>query len=573
MNEDDVESVTNKNYFKFDNNNLVESYNAELPLQLVNLKHSKVHFKNVSSAFQTDEVQELNETLNYKQQLKTNLTSKTLPKEQISNEEKFDIFFKRNMQKNQSRKLPSAVISLIMLITGILRKKSENKNLKSIAKIKNYMNFKGLISTFIYLFTMLSGLIFAITNIWYLIGDALSEKTNTTLFSKSVTVVLSLIWSTFGTYSINVLYNLFITKDLEDSIRLKTKSYFKIPASLLLIILIGIFLYSLFKETNSNDVECVKIELHIAICNIKYYFMYIYGILTIFWTYLVALTIMIINRTNTIHIRRFLFDLDYDSLNIARINYEISSIDRKQLQSLSMWASQTSDNINMQRASSAISIVGDENEEEDINNNDIDYDDEEENTVINANLKRKLFKNLKNDSQMQNQNKNECSACINRFTKITLNSNINLCCEHIKSPNSIFQDYWKIASNLKLISNLTQRWVFTFLSTTLLWCVACLIGWIGNSNPSLISVIQFIVPLAILAVICGTFAECNAEGNKIIRVINPLEERIKMLYFMQQNPLQIRMYGFSLDYSAEVKFIGAISIGFLSQIIYHEINS
>ena len=44
-----------------------------------------------------------------------------------------------------------------------------------------------------------------------------------------------------------------------------------------------------------------------------------------------------------------------------------------------------------------------------------------------------------------------------------------------------------------------------------------------------------------------------------------------MIVYIQTNPLEMTLYGFVLDYAVEVKFIGAFAIGFLSQIILHEI--
>jgi hypothetical protein len=205
------------------------------------------------------------------------------------------------------------------------------------------------------------------------------------------------------------------------------------------------------------------------------------------------------------------------------------------------------------------------NESKEIDEIDLDNDDEEENIVI-KNLKCNELTAIKN-----NENSINCNVCSARFLK-TLNDPRNLSCSHIKSPNDILCDYWVIANKLKLFSVLTQRWMFSFIFSILMWCLSSLIGWIGARNPSLTSVLEFLLPLLMLGVIFGTYAETNAEGNKIIRVIHPLEERMRLLTYIKQNPLQVRMFNFRLDYSLEVKFMSAISTGFLIQIIYHELN-
>ena len=45
-----------------------------------------------------------------------------------------------------------------------------------------------------------------------------------------------------------------------------------------------------------------------------------------------------------------------------------------------------------------------------------------------------------------------------------------------------------------------------------------------------------------------------------------------MIQYIQMNPLEMSFYGFIIDYRVEVQVIGAFGIGFLSQIILHELS-
>lgn len=45
-----------------------------------------------------------------------------------------------------------------------------------------------------------------------------------------------------------------------------------------------------------------------------------------------------------------------------------------------------------------------------------------------------------------------------------------------------------------------------------------------------------------------------------------------MIQYVQMNPLEMSLYGFVIDYKVEVQVIGAFGIGFLSQIILHELS-
>ena len=82
---------------------------------------------------------------------------------------------------------------------------------------------------------------------------------------------------------------------------------------------------------------------------------------------------------------------------------------------------------------------------------------------------------------------------------------------------------------------------------------------------------QFILPLFILALCCGVFAQTNAEGCKLASNVFPLQERLKMIEYLRGRPLQMRVYGFVLDYDLELKFIAAFGFGLITQIIFREV--
>ena len=532
-NEDSITSVKNDN-FSYSKNSFEEpnqhcQSNFSTHVELYNLENPMIQYRKS----QKNSNKERYET-------ETEFINKPKESTELRNYEK--IFIKKNMQKHQSRRLPHIVIYFVMFVTGIVYR-IEGKSEKNKVKITPIVKLSAIVSSICYIITISAGLIFSVSTIWFLIADSLNESTKTTIFSRSVTIILSLIWLSLGSYSIKVLHNLYITKDLQDAMRLKTKSFFKIPASLIVLALIGIFLYSILSSIQLNLNECQQIKLSLVICYLKYYSTIVYSIITIFWNYLVALTIMIINRTYAISIRKYLIDLEIDSFNIMEISQNLMS---KKTQTTNI------DNFDYKS-----------NESTEIGEIDLDDDDEEENIII---------KNLKHNSSMVNkENQVTCNVCSARFLK-TPNDPRNLSCKHIKSPNDILCEYWMLANKLKLFSILTQRWMFSLIFSILMWCLSSLIGWIGAKNPSLVSVLEFLVPLLILGVIFGTYAETNAEGNKIIRVVHPLEERMRLLTYLKQNPLQVRMFNFRLDYSLEVKFMSAISTGFLIQIIYHELN-
>lgn len=106
-----------------------------------------------------------------------------------------------------------------------------------------------------------------------------------------------------------------------------------------------------------------------------------------------------------------------------------------------------------------------------------------------------------------------CPACLYRFrSQSSVRNCARVLCVHIMSPNEILQYFSKILYVLRLTSSLTQRWTVAYVVCSLLWCTNCLVSWIDDKRPSFTNLFQFILPLIILAVVCGIFAETNAEG-------------------------------------------------------------
>ena len=137
-----------------------------------------------------------------------------------------------------------------------------------------------------------------------------------------------------------------------------------------------------------------------------------------------------------------------------------------------------------------------------------------------------------------------------------------------------------------------KKYLTTFLFKR---CTKCLVDFTNQELPSVTSLLQFILPFLILAVVSGmfrcytlfilyslkaynsffhvsgVFTETNGEGLKLTFAINPLKERLKMLDYLNKNPLQMRLYGFVLDYGTELQFVAVFAVGFLTQVIFHEI--
>ena len=111
---------------------------------------------------------------------------------------------------------------------------------------------------------------------------------------------------------------------MKDAIKNETKSFFKVPAWFILLLLVSLFIYC---ATDNMDVAKCEAKdsreiLLIYVCHLKYYSSITYLFIACFWNYMVAIIIMMITKTHTKLIRMFLTNIELDNLNI----FEVSDI-------------------------------------------------------------------------------------------------------------------------------------------------------------------------------------------------------------------------------------------------------
>jgi len=275
------------------------------------------------------------------------------------------------------------------------------------------------------------------------------------------------------------------------------------------------------------------------VCQLKYYSSIAYLFIGCFWNYTVAIIIMMINKTHTKLIRMFLTNIELDNLNIFRVSdimFERSN------------AEMIDDIEHHNNFTNDINSINETECDTPIFNDDLDV---EASIVTMANKIRRRFGSPKSTNTKQrsgqqvrlamldlsqehgigskyveehlkmNRLKLEecmstspetCPACLYRFSsQNSVRNCARVFCVHIMHPNEILMYFSKILYILRLTSSLTQRWTTAYVTCTLIWLVLNLISWI-DEKPSFTNIFQFILPLVILGVVCGIFAETNAEG-------------------------------------------------------------
>ncbi|XP_050391049.1 uncharacterized protein LOC126810102 isoform X3 [Patella vulgata] len=140
----------------------------------------------------------------------------------------------------------------------------------------------------------------------------------------------------------------------------------------------------------------------------------------------------------------------------------------------------------------------------------------------------------------------------------------------IMSNEGLLFSYWKLSQRLRVTSRYLQRWLSSLISFILIWCADYIMYWTTHSA-TLTGILQFILPLLILLIICSAYAEVNSEGQRMLRCICPTEERMSVIYFMSQQPLQMQVFSFPITYNALLGVILAFSVAIASRIILDEV--
>lgn len=108
--------------------------------------------------------------------------------------------------------------------------------------------------------------------------------------------------------------------DMKDAIKNQTKSYFKIPAWFILLILVCAFIYCAcdnmsLDQCKNKDKDEILIDY---VCTLQYASTVTILLIGSFWNYLVAVIIMMISKTHTKLIRMLLTNIELDNINIIR---------------------------------------------------------------------------------------------------------------------------------------------------------------------------------------------------------------------------------------------------------------
>lgn len=186
----------------------------------------------------------------------------------------------------QSRKIPRWVWYILAKSLGI----------------KVHYNDKPIVGTFMHVLTLTFALMFAITNTWYKVYDIISEYTKETVLAGTVSIVIGLYWSILGVYANLLASRLFRNPRFHDSVRLHSKTIFKISAAGIMIVLgTAVIVMNIVGVRSLFDNEtCERVSLHFLVCKFMFISRASHSVLALVWNLMVGVVLLSVCRTHTI---------------------------------------------------------------------------------------------------------------------------------------------------------------------------------------------------------------------------------------------------------------------------------
>lgn len=177
---------------------------------------------------------------------------------------------------------------------------------------------KPIVGTTLHIFTVILAILFIVLHSWFEVYNILSVETRQTTLKGFVSIFLALYWATLGVYSHNLAGRLLAAPAIAQSVRLHTKTIFKLNSAAVLVILAttGLCVNLFGGKSERTFTNCTTVNLPGELCSALFYARCIYGIVSLLWNVLIASIILSVCRTLTLG----LYLLEYQSYYIRYIH-------------------------------------------------------------------------------------------------------------------------------------------------------------------------------------------------------------------------------------------------------------
>ncbi|GFO01871.1 60 kda ss-a/ro ribonucleoprotein [Plakobranchus ocellatus] len=139
----------------------------------------------------------------------------------------------------------------------------------------------------------------------------------------------------------------------------------------------------------------------------------------------------------------------------------------------------------------------------------------------------------------------------------------------ILSNEDLLYTYFLLVRRYSSTSRILQRWVATTITFVMVWSTLLIIYWTTHDT-DYISFFEFFVPLFILYLLTSAYADANSEASSIIKCVLPTQERVPVLFYMRNIPIELKVFSVTLTYNAILTVVAGVAVTIASRIILEQ---
>ncbi|XP_066959496.1 uncharacterized protein [Macrobrachium rosenbergii] len=458
--------------------------------------------------------------------------------------------------------------------------------------IKLNVNDRPIFATVLYTLTFFTAIGYVLCNSWFTCYDIASDYTKTTIVDGTVGIFFSILFVSLGLYANKLAYRLFSHKKFLNMLRLHSKTILKMNASAVVFFLMSLFavVNNISAFSNFKDKTCETVSVEVIVCRLRYIMRVVCTVFAVMWNSLVSCVVISVCRTHVIGIRKFMEALEQDA-RIYEAKYmglthqtsverpvleEYTWLDEDYFEELqetgvhdldsnasvlitpqgnrrdrSQGSATQSSGVGLEHGQNAPSSSGSGS------SSDLRDTKDEASTTGTAASSRSSQQRVDEEGSV--------------FAGTPDNQDESARLVPLMSNSEILFRYWKIQCRLRMSSLALQRWMVSVISLVVIWLTMNLVMWL-TYDPSLLDLANFFLPLALLPLLSSAYAEVNVEGARLLKFICLIEERLQLIYVLQNSPLQMTVFGFTLSYSTITTAAFGILLAFASKVLIQEIS-
>ncbi|XP_066959493.1 uncharacterized protein [Macrobrachium rosenbergii] len=416
--------------------------------------------------------------------------------------------------------------------------------------IKLNVNDRPIFATVLYTLTFFTAIGYVLCNSWFTCYDIASDYTKTTIVDGTVGIFFSILFVSLGLYANKLAYRLFSHKKFLNMLRLHSKTILKMNASAVVFFLMSLFavVNNISAFSNFKDKTCETgirkfmeaLEQDARIYEAKYM-----GL-----THQTSVERPVLEEYTWLD-EDYFEELQETGVHDLDSNASVLITPQGNRRDRSQGSATQSSGVGLEHGQNAPSSSGSGS------SSDLRDTKDEASTTGTAASSRSSQQRVDEEGSV--------------FAGTPDNQDESARLVPLMSNSEILFRYWKIQCRLRMSSLALQRWMVSVISLVVIWLTMNLVMWL-TYDPSLLDLANFFLPLALLPLLSSAYAEVNVEGARLLKFICLIEERLQLIYVLQNSPLQMTVFGFTLSYSTITTAAFGILLAFASKVLIQEIS-